>query len=95
MVLRKVCVPISQRSIIILFYFRIAGILRDLLKEIPSQNKIVVIATVASAKALHPMLCNSDSTHLFTYEFVIPPLTKVTFSFLTELIKNRSYASGY
>lgn len=38
----------------------------------------MIIATAINGKSLHPRLYNYESSHLFTCELVIPPLTNVS-----------------
>ena len=58
--------------------FRIATLLLELVKSTPFRNKIIILATAISGKSLYPTLYNYESSHFFTCELSIPPLTKVS-----------------
>lgn len=57
---------------------RIADVILELVNRTPFQNRVVVIATALNGKALHPKLNHLESSHFFTCELNIPPLTSVS-----------------
>jgi hypothetical protein len=58
--------------------FRISALIIELVKSTPFLNQVMIIATAINGKSLHPRLYNYESSHLFTCELIIPPLTNVS-----------------
>lgn len=48
----------------------------ELVNNTPFMNQVVLIATAQSGKSLHPKLNHLESSHFFTCELRIPPLTQ-------------------
>jgi hypothetical protein len=58
--------------------FRISALIIELVKSTPFLNQVMIIATAINGKSLHPRLYYYESSHLFTCELIIPPLTNVS-----------------